>query len=52
MRLLEKARSAPTLSDIGLSFQMQMDIEKLNHTSLGAFLVKRGEELDAAAEPA
>src|SRR5205807_6910449 len=39
MRLLEKARSAPTLSDIGLSFQMQMDIEKLNHTSLGAFLV-------------
>jgi type IV pilus assembly protein PilB len=39
MRLLEKSRSAPTLSDIGLSFQMQMDIERLNHTSLGAFLV-------------
>jgi type IV pilus assembly protein PilB len=39
MRLLEKSRSAPTLSDIGLSFQMQMDIEKMNHTSLGAFLV-------------
>src|SRR5207244_4222963 len=39
MRLLEKSRSAPSLSDIGLSFQMQMDIEKLNHTSLGAFLV-------------
>jgi type IV pilus assembly protein PilB len=39
LRLLEKARSAPTLSDIGLSFQMQMDIERLNHTSLGAFLV-------------
>jgi type IV pilus assembly protein PilB len=39
LRLLEKARSAPTLSDIGLSFEMQMDIERLNHTSLGAFLV-------------
>ncbi len=39
MRLLEKARSAPSLSDIGLSNQMQMDIERLNHMSLGAFLV-------------
>jgi type IV pilus assembly protein PilB len=39
LRLLEKARSAPTLSDIGLSFEMQMDIERLNYSSLGALLV-------------
>jgi type IV pilus assembly protein PilB len=39
LRLLEKSRSAPTLSDIGLSMEMQMDIERINHTSLGAFLV-------------
>lgn len=39
MRLLEKARSAPTLSDIGLSNKMQMDIDGLINRAVGAFLV-------------
>jgi type IV pilus assembly protein PilB len=39
MRLLEKARSVPTLSDIGLSNKMQMDIDGLINKAVGAFLV-------------
>jgi type IV pilus assembly protein PilB len=39
MRLLEKSRSAPTLTEIGLSNEMQMQLEQLVHKPTGALLV-------------
>jgi type IV pilus assembly protein PilB len=39
MRLLDKSRKAPTLTDIGLSNEMQMHLEQLIHKQTGAVLV-------------
>jgi type IV pilus assembly protein PilB len=39
MRLLDKSRSAPTLTEIGLSFDMQMALEEIIHRPTGAMLV-------------
>jgi type IV pilus assembly protein PilB len=39
MRLLDKSRSAPTLTEIGLSFEMQMALEEIIHRPTGALLV-------------
>ena len=39
MRLLDKTRRAPTLTDIGLSNEMQMTLEEIIYRPTGAFLV-------------
>jgi type IV pilus assembly protein PilB len=39
MRLLEKTRRAPTLTEIGLSNELQMQLEKVIFRPTGAFLV-------------
>jgi type IV pilus assembly protein PilB len=39
MRLLDKSRRAPTLTEIGLSNEMQMALEQLIHKPTGALLV-------------
>jgi type IV pilus assembly protein PilB len=39
MRLLDKSRDAPTLTEIGLSNEMQMTLEHLIHRPTGALLV-------------
>ena len=39
MRLLEKTRSAPTLTEIGLSNELQMQLEEVIFRPTGAFLV-------------
>jgi type IV pilus assembly protein PilB len=39
MRLLEKTRNAPSLTDVGLERAMQMEIERIVDRGIGAFLV-------------
>jgi type IV pilus assembly protein PilB len=39
MRLLEKTRQAPSLTDLGLENAMQMELERIVHRSVGALLV-------------
>jgi type IV pilus assembly protein PilB len=39
MRLLEKTRSAPSLTDLGLENAMQMELERIVDRSIGALLV-------------
>jgi type IV pilus assembly protein PilB len=39
MRLLDKSRKAPTLTEIGLSNEMQMALEQIIHRPTGALLV-------------
>jgi type II secretory ATPase GspE/PulE/Tfp pilus assembly ATPase PilB-like protein len=39
MRLLEKTRIAPSLTDLGLENAMQMELERIVHRSVGALLV-------------
>ena len=39
LRLLDKSREAPTLTEIGLSFPMQMALEQILHRPTGSLLV-------------
>jgi type IV pilus assembly protein PilB len=39
LRLLEKTRNAPSLTDLGLENAMQMELERIVHRSIGALLV-------------
>jgi type IV pilus assembly protein PilB len=39
MRLLEKTRTAPSLTDLGLENAMQMELERIVHRSIGTLLV-------------
>ena len=39
MRLLEKTRTAPSLTDLGLENTMQMELERIVHRSIGTLLV-------------
>jgi type IV pilus assembly protein PilB len=39
LRLLEKTRTAPSLTDLGLENTMQMELERIVHRSIGTLLV-------------